>query len=659
MQDLKSFIYENKIPKEGSCSQRKASRPFSLFELTVNFRSHYGIVRYAASLVELIYTLFPNSIDVMEPEFANTPGPPPLLFVGPEEDFDQAEFMRCLLGQIPIEHVPAFSAQQVIIVRSESTARLLTQRLQKRCTVITLLETKGLEFDDVLLYNFFAESEAPTTSWKNILLLSAHNKDGRVQFQYKPSEAHATILPVLCYELKQLYVAITRARHRCWLWDSGRTIDAMKVFWEGLKLIKISDSLNPLCKFAASSQDLWQWDQRGKEFFSTGLYPLAQLCFERAGKGKEAAIADAYNIMTKAKAIQGADAEDALIHAAEEMETCAKSETSSNTASTLWYHAATCWHGAQDVCYASEAYCNGGFYDQAAVILFEAQEMDECLKILVLYSGRIDPVLVQRIEEVAAAHPLRERIYDNLKKLFNGNLDQCIALAHLLRLPRQIKELLQRKHSDSLAAETIEDEVLQDRLTPDDAAYCIQVAWRRAAERQAHRRRLDEFSSEGQLYEENRCSFPKVGDCVTNREVWASRLIRGPYLSIALGLQMLVAEMENYLEHIDYNLMREDLSPKRIAEIQKSNKRDKGFIMDCIAKAHECLPRSKPAKLIKSNNIGAVRIQAKNAWNILMKVKDSKTVSPRDDFKMIETLIRRGRDLVLKGYDIFKRSRHK
>ncbi|CAE6415986.1 unnamed protein product [Rhizoctonia solani] len=517
-------------------------KPFSLFELTVNFRSHDGIVRYAASLVELIYTLFPNSIDIMEPELANTPGPPPLLFVGPEDDINQAEFMRHLLDQMPIEHAPDF----------------------------------GLEFDDVLLYNFFAESEAPTSSWKAILSLAVHNDNGRIQFQHKQSEAHLTVLPVLCFELKQLYVAITRARHRCWLWDSGRTIDAMKVFWEGLKLITISESLSPLSKFAASSQDLGQWAQRGQELFSSGLYTLAQSCFERAGQGKEAAIANAYNTMTEAKATQGATAKDALVNAAQKMETCAKTENTPHTAATLWYHAATCWLGATDILHASNAYCLGGFYDQAAVIWFEAQNIDECLRILVSYSDRMDPVLVQKIKEVISAQFLRERRYD----------------------------------------------------------------------------------PEGRLYEEHRLNFLKLGKSATKRDKLALQLSRGPCLSIVLGLQMLVEELEDYLEHIDDNLMRENLSPKDVAELQRSNKRNQTLIMGYLAKAYECLPPNKPPKITKVHNISGLRVQTKMVWDILMGIKNSRTIPQGYDLKAIELLILRGRDVVLRGCEMFKNPRH-
>ncbi|CAE6504601.1 unnamed protein product, partial [Rhizoctonia solani] len=669
MEDLKAFLYEKTIPEEASQSKRKTRtpRPFNYFELTVNFRSHDGIVRYAASLVELIYTLFPNSIDRMQPESAKAPGLPPLLFVGPEND--EAAFMH-YLDQKPSEKVTSFGAQQAIIVRSESTARSLGQRLQKRCTVITLPDTKGLEFDDVLLYNFFAESEAPTSNWRVILSLVANSESGRIQYHKKP-HTHLTASPVLCSELKQLYVAITRARHRCWLWDSGETIDAMKVFWEGLKLITISGSLDSLSKFAASSEDLRQWAQRGQEFFSTGLYVLAKSCFERAGKDKEAAIADAYNDMTEAKTVQGHGARNALLQAARKMETCAGLKESSHTASTLWYHAATCWQSARDIAQASRAYCLGGFYDQAAFVAFEAQNMEECLRILISHSGRMDPALVQKIEAAAAAQLLRERRYGDLQELFKGDLDRCIALARSLRFPTQLKELLRRNgqfedipneglrngllvrttHHEFQAEETTECEVSGTNLTIDDAAHRIQVAWRGAIERQAQRSRLHEFSPEGRLYEEHRLNFPKAGKSTNKIYIWALRLIRGPCISIVLALQMLADKMVDYLKHVDDNLKGNGLSPKDVAEIQKANKMNHELVKGYIAKVNEFLPPNKPPKIIVANSLSSVRVQMNNAWDIFMVVKLSKTVPQDEDFKAIEVLMLYGRDLVLKGHE--------
>lgn len=126
--------------------------------------------------------------------------------------------------------------------------------------------------------------------------------------------------------------------------------------------------------------------------------------------------------------------------------------------------------------------------------------------------------------------------------------------------------------------QVIQDENVEAKLTPEDAVLCIQTSWRTASERQAQRRRLNEFDHEGRLYEEYHSHFPKMGKLSTARDMWALRLIRAPCLSIVLALQMLVAEMEEYLEHIDDNLKGENLSLNDVAEIQKTNKRNRELV---------------------------------------------------------------------------------
>jgi hypothetical protein len=77
----------------------------------------------------------------------------------------------------------------------------------------------GLEFDDVLLYKFFSSSEIPE-AWDFVhgSPLKAHR-----------SHRNSAPPPFLCNDLKLLYVAITRARKRCWIWDHGHVYDAMQV----------------------------------------------------------------------------------------------------------------------------------------------------------------------------------------------------------------------------------------------------------------------------------------------------------------------------------------------------------------------------------------------------------------------------------------------
>ena len=50
-----------------------------------------------------------------------------------------------------------FGAHQVILVQSKEAKDNLPSIL-KGAIVLTIFEAKGLEFDDVLLYNFFADS---------------------------------------------------------------------------------------------------------------------------------------------------------------------------------------------------------------------------------------------------------------------------------------------------------------------------------------------------------------------------------------------------------------------------------------------------------------------------------------------------------------------
>ncbi|KAH7338010.1 P-loop containing nucleoside triphosphate hydrolase protein [Rhizoctonia solani] len=468
IKDMKAYLYGEMVSGASSAPQgfrRKVAAPFSTFELTVNFRSHSGIVKYAASLVQLLYTLFPGSIDHMKPESAPIPGPKPLVFISPLWDEDQ--FVEYLLDGKLIDQCPPFDPEQAIIVRSEATAHSLRVKLQNRCNVLTLFECKGLEFDDLILYGFFTESDVSFSAWKMIATLEPYQENGNTRY-LKPSDL-TLVSPGLCSELKQLYVAVTRARHHCWLWDSGPTVEMMKDFWQKSGLIKLSDSMETLGLFPGASDDPRQWAQRGEGFFSNGLYAIAQTCFERAGREKDAQIADAYNHMSEAGKLQedSSAARSAQIVAAEKMIVCTKLHSSHSTA-TLWYHAATCFEAAKDIARASHAYVEGKFYDRAVLVYFEAQDMPRCLDVILLYSAHIDVALLRRIKEVASVHFLRQHDYRRLKQLHNGDLGECIEIARSLRFKAQLKELLQMAQQfEDLATEYLSDG------SPVEAVSCL------------------------------------------------------------------------------------------------------------------------------------------------------------------------------------------
>lgn len=89
----------------------------------------------------------------------------------------------------------------------------------------TLYESKGLEFSDVLLYDFFSDSPASAADWRVVLnALDEAQRHGVAAPRFDDAR-HAAIQT----ELKFLYVGLTRARKHIWIWDSSSSGDAMKV----------------------------------------------------------------------------------------------------------------------------------------------------------------------------------------------------------------------------------------------------------------------------------------------------------------------------------------------------------------------------------------------------------------------------------------------
>ena len=122
--------------------------------LTRNFRSHSGILQLAARVIDLLMNFFSFSLDKLPKDEGMFPGPKPVL-ISSYGDSDLAQLVRINREEsVAIE----FGARQAIIVRSNQAKSKLSDEL-KVGIVLTVNEAKGLEFDDVLLYNFFADSE--------------------------------------------------------------------------------------------------------------------------------------------------------------------------------------------------------------------------------------------------------------------------------------------------------------------------------------------------------------------------------------------------------------------------------------------------------------------------------------------------------------------
>nr|CAG8452440.1 146_t:CDS:10 [Entrophospora candida] len=289
-QDLKAFVYKWEHDRPKIIHNQPSAIMPKLFEMNINYRSHNGILRLASSVIDLITQFFPESIDQMPRECGEVGGPRPIVFEGIDsEAFFFHDFSEDGNETSNIE----FGAEQVIIVRDEEAKEHVKKKIGEEFgLILTVFESKGMEFNDVLLYNFFADSPA-CSKWRVIFSAFDNHSKGIQEFYH---EKHY----ILSSELKHLYVAVTRARQQIWIYDENTEwSEPVCKYWEHHKLVNVinivngnSATLSTLAKKSSQSQ----WDQQGEFFFKRQQYDQAAFCFKKSKNEK-------YNL-AKAKYLQ-------------------------------------------------------------------------------------------------------------------------------------------------------------------------------------------------------------------------------------------------------------------------------------------------------------------------------------------------------------------
>ena len=152
--DLRSLFYYMKESVKSVGQEAEVVVPDRVYELTHNYRSHAGILNLASSVTDLLSHFFPESFDKLARDQGLFEGPKPVLL----ESCSFSDLAVILRGHkrktSPIE----FGAHQVILVASDEVRDSLPEELSL-ALVMTIYEAKGLEFDDVLIYNFFKDSQ--------------------------------------------------------------------------------------------------------------------------------------------------------------------------------------------------------------------------------------------------------------------------------------------------------------------------------------------------------------------------------------------------------------------------------------------------------------------------------------------------------------------
>ncbi|CAL0324811.1 unnamed protein product [Lupinus luteus] len=389
-QDIKSVFYKKFVleSKKSSYNHGKEKAKVSeIFLLKNNFRTHAGVLRLSQSTIDLLYCFFPYSIDVLEPETSSISGEAPVVLeCGNKENAIVTIF--CNNGNVGGKIV-GFGAEQVILVRDDSARKEILDYVGKNALVLTILECKGLEFQDVLLYNFFASS--PLKNRWRVIYEFMKEQDMLDATEHKAYQSfNESKHNILCSELKQLYVAITRTRQRLWISENTEEFSRpMFEYWNKKCLVQfkeLDDSLAQAMKVASSPEE---WKSRGIKLYHQNNYGMATMCFERAGDTYWARRSTAAGLRAHAIQLRDINPEDAnatLREAAEIFEGIGLADIAAQCFSDLGDHeragklflekcekpdlkrAGDCFYLARCYDVAAQVYARGNFFSDCLTV---------------------------------------------------------------------------------------------------------------------------------------------------------------------------------------------------------------------------------------------------------------------------------------------------
>ncbi|GJU96609.1 UvrD-like helicase, ATP-binding domain, P-loop containing nucleoside triphosphate hydrolase [Tanacetum coccineum] len=302
-QDIRSLFYKEFLSTKTSGKKDKGLVS-EIFQLKQNFRTHAAVLDLAQSVIDIIYCYFLHSIDKVEPEISLISGETPVLL--------------------------EYGSDENAII-----------------TIFGDTRTNGqiVGFGDVLLYNFFGTSPLKD-HWRVVYdYMNKHNwVDDKLPKSFRTfSEERRS---VLCFELKQLYVAITRTRQRLWICENKEELSKpMFDYWKLRGLVQIRKLDASVARAMRVKSNPREWRERGKKFFYENNFLMAIICFERAGDTMWEKLAKASDLRASADRMRQTNHEAFLGYvreAAEMFESIGKHES------------------------AASCYCDLGEYERAA-----------------------------------------------------------------------------------------------------------------------------------------------------------------------------------------------------------------------------------------------------------------------------------------------------
>ncbi|THU96852.1 hypothetical protein K435DRAFT_965733 [Dendrothele bispora CBS 962.96] len=400
---LKAFQWRLERRRSGSRKSQRQNTDPETFQLAANYRSHSGIVNCAHSVIELITYFWKDSIDKLSPERGVVDGPKPVFFVGWDEGSRGLEFSLDNFVFGDSGNRIEFGAEQCIIVRDEAAKNKLKAEVGENIGLImTIYDSKGLEFNDVLLYNFFGDSPADVSQWR-IILNAVDDKD----LPTPDMERNRTRYASICSELKFLYVAITRARENVWIIETSKKGKGMPMerYWTSKKLIRILTPGMDIPRLATTSAPE-EWAKKGEVLFHQKKFAEAKLCFGKARMYNHATIANAYLLRTKAECTEAnsklgkQNRLELFFFAAEAFMDCSKCASEKRRPDFLRL-SGDCYKRANQFLLAADAYFSAGRFNDAILCYREISRFDEAINILQRERENIKPEIAEDIIRLA------------------------------------------------------------------------------------------------------------------------------------------------------------------------------------------------------------------------------------------------------------------
>ncbi|KAI4387373.1 hypothetical protein MLD38_005211 [Melastoma candidum] len=400
-EDIRSLFYKDFLYKSGEMSDTRTEKGqlSKSFHLNQNFRTHDGIFKLAQSIVDLLYYYFPLAVDVLSPETSHICGEAPVILLSDNDD----NAIVSIFGNSnkPDKAFVGFGAEQVILVRDDHARNQVWGVVGGRALVLTIVECKGLEFQDVLLFDFFGTS--PLKSRWRVIYEFMKDKDllhGCIlgTCQSFDEEKH----DILCSELKQLYVAVTRTRQRLWICESSNDMDKPFFdYWKRLCLVQARVVDSNLAEAMQVASTLEQWKAQGFKLLQEGNYPMAVLCFERSGYIYGEKLAKASSLKADADLKHTLSPQEALglrRQAAEIFEAIGESRSAAECYHMIgeYKKAGTIYMEEHQYAQAGDCFRRGGFYALAADSYASGRVFSSCM--LVCVEGMLFEVGLRHIE---------------------------------------------------------------------------------------------------------------------------------------------------------------------------------------------------------------------------------------------------------------------